>query len=136
MIVYAGIHLSATDFMNRFRRSIYKKSHPKAATEINLSKQRKIENKKLFCTITVIVLTDVVMWFVMSIIALMYWEKYNVHYDEKLTGLLRVYTWFHSVLFCLTPINSVLNPFIYFNHYWSTSFKLLKKRLTDSFRKQ
>lgn len=92
---------------------------------IEQTQQRKAENQKLFCTITVIVLTDVVVWLAMCLISLSYWDMYSVINENSLDPYLDIYAWFQSLIFCLVPINSVLNPFIYFYHFWSN---LLTKR--------
>ena len=135
---YSIIYLSVIGLITRFFSLVLPneaRSRSKDISNVNQSEHRKIENHKLFCTITVIVLTDVILWLSMSIISLIYWRKFNVQYYDKLGSFLEVYRTFHDAMFYLTPINSVLNPFIYFHHFWSDLYKKLKTQIQQFCKK-
>ena len=135
---YTIIYLSVTGLIARFFLLVLPneaRSRSKDISNVNQSEKRKNENHKLFCTITVIVLTDVILWLSMGIISIIYYKKFNIQSYDKLEYFLKVYTNFYEVMFCLTPINSVLNPFIYFHHFWSDSYKKLKKQIQQFCKK-
>lgn len=123
IISYSIIYINVTDFEFRKLTCLSNQKPSTSQKEsVILSKRRKLENYKLFRTITVIVFTDVVMWLGMCFTSLLYWERYDID-EGNFDHYLYVYTLFQSVMFCLMPINSVLNPFIYFYNFWKTSFK-------------
>ena len=93
---------------------------------VNNSKLRNSENRKIFFTITIIVLTDVIFWFGMCLVSLVYWERYSVKSRIELNNFLNIYAQFQSIMFCLIPINSIFNPFIYLHRFWYSLFKKLK----------
>ena len=122
---YTMIYLNVTHFryiLFCFVRNA-KQSHK--ASENN-SILRKLESQKIFFIITLIVVTDVIFWFGMCLVSLIYWEKYSFEKNNEFGFYVDIYTRFQSTMFCLIPINSILNPFIYFYRYWYSLFKKLK----------
>ena len=131
---YTIIYLNVTDCQSklvRFERKVKKFRQ----ASVNNSKLRNSENKKIFFTITLIVVTDIIFWFGMCLVSLIYWEKYSVKKNIEFDNYLEIYGWFQSTMFCLIPINSTLNPFIYFHRYWYYLYKKLKTFFLHSFHR-
>ena len=93
-------------------------------TQINKLSRREAENKKLYRTIFVIVLTDLLFWLPLSIAAVVYFifmaTETACTYckpDNFVYGFLQI---FYMVFL---PINSVINPIIYSKNVWKELYK-------------
>ena len=130
IIAYSLIYLNVTGYRSKLFCFLKKDDVlNESRNSIKQLKKRKAENQKLFCTITVIVVTDVAIWFGMCLMSLINWENHDLKLKNKLDAYLDVYARFQSTMLCLNPINSILNPFIYFHRFWYSRLNKLKNKI-------
>ena len=113
IVAYIAIYLSINDCQ----------SNPDS---VNRSQQKKAENLTVLCTIAIIVLTDALFWFGICIASLSKWDLYDLTKEESFDWYINDQQAFQSVMFYLVSLNSVINPFVYFNRFWYSVIKKLK----------
>ena len=125
IVAYIAIYLSINDCQSKILYFLSKRNDPNQDS-VNRSQQKKAENLTVLCTITIIVLTDALFWFVICIASLSKWDLYDLTKEESFDWYINDQQAFQSVMFYLVSLNSVINPFVYFNRFWYSVIKKLK----------
>ena len=125
IVAYIAIYLSINDCQSKILYFLSKRNDPDQDS-VNRSQQKKAENLRVLCTITIVVLTDALFWFVICIASLSKWNIYDFSKVESFDWYINDQRTFQSVMFYLVSLNSVINPFVYFNHFWYFLIKKLK----------
>ena len=122
---YIAIHLSINDCQSKILYFLSKRKNSNQES-VNRFHQRKAESEKVFYTITIIVITDALFWFVICIASLSKWNMHDFSKVESFDWYINDRRIFQSVMFYLISLNSIINPFIYFNRFWYSVIKKLK----------
>ena len=125
IITYIAIYLSVSNCQSKIFYFLSKRNDPNQHS-VNRFQQRKAENRKVLYTITIIVLTDALFWFGICISSLSKWYIYDLTKKKYLTWYVRDQRTFQSMMFYLISLNSVINPFVYFNRFWYSVIKKFK----------
>ena len=125
IVAYIAIYLSISNCQSKILYFLSKRNDPNQDS-VNRFQQRKAESQKVLCTITTIVLTDALFWFGICIASLSKWNMYDLTTKKSIDWYVNDRQIFESVMLYLIPLNSVLNPFIYFNQFWYSVIKKLK----------
>ena len=125
IVVYIVIYLSINDCQSKILYFLSKRKNPNQ-DYVNRSQQRKAENQKVLYTITIIVLTDALFWFGICIAFLSKWYIYDLTKKKSRDWYINDQRIFQSVMFYLIPLNSIINPFVYFHRFWYSVIKKLK----------
>ena len=125
IVAYIAIYLSINDCQSKILYFLSKRNDPDQGF-VNRFQQRQEENLKVLYTITIIVITDALSWFVICIASLSKWDMYDLTTKESFDWYVRDLSVFQSVMFYLIPFNSIINPFVYFNRFWYSVIKKLK----------
>ena len=134
IVAYIAIHLSISNCQSKILYFLSKRNDPNQDS-VNRFQQRKAESQKVLCTITKIVITDALFWFGICIASLSKWNMYDLTTKKSIDWYINDRRIFQSVMFYLIPLNSVLNPFIYFNRFWYSVIKKLKIFVEQFFHK-
>ena len=125
IIVYIAIYLSISDCQSKILYFLSKRNDPDQ-NSVNRSQQKQTENQKVFYTITIIVITDALFWFVICIASLSKWNMYDLTKEESFGWYVRDQSAFQSLMFYLIPLNSLINPFVYFHRFWYSVIEKLR----------
>ena len=87
---------------------------------------KRAENRRMFKRIAFIVLTNIIVWIPVCIAALVTWHVREADM-QNLGGIFDYLIAFDIISLLVVPLNSILNPFLYSSHLWSSLFKNLKQ---------
>ena len=134
IVAYIAIYLSINDCRSKILYFLSKRNDPNQ-NSVHRSQQKQAENLKVLYTITIIVITDALFWFVTCITSLSKWNMYDLTTKESTDWYINDQSAFQSLIFYLIPLNSIINPFIYFNQFWYTVIKKLKIFVEEFYHK-
>ena len=87
---------------------------------------KRAENRRMFKRISFIVLTDIIVWIPVCISALIIWHVPETEM-QNLGELFDYLIPLDITLLLVVPLNSILNPFLYSSHMWSSLFENIKQ---------
>ena len=140
LIAYAKITLYLTNNCKIFkcfpRSKKQNSNHDKRVSSLTVSEipGRSNENHHAFQRISLIIATNLFCWIPLCLISLSVWIVFR--HSHNICEYFSVFRRVQLTVFCMIPINSIINPYIYSWHSWKHILYSIKKKFFSFVNRQ